>query len=139
MSCVGGLIGADSTSEISDSYADGKIDYSAAVKVYPGQFPHEIGGLFGCSGPSDINNLYYAGSIIISNAEKVGAACGSVLAGSSSRTFWDNQLSIINTSTCGIGKPTATMKSAAFWLFQGFDTSAWNIVNGAYPKLQIEG
>ncbi len=133
VSGVSSLIGQAEASRIRNVYADGNIDYSNAPRLGV----YGVGGLIGMMHNSLLANAYYAGKISIPSGTEIGAAVGSDdgQINYSNDVFWDKQMSDINNSVLGVGKPTATLKKKTFWVAQGFDTNIWSVKNNQYPRL----
>jgi len=139
VSNVGAFFGLATQCTVSNSYADGNIDYSSVTDIIPGMLAHQFGGLFG-AGSGTITNSYYAGKMIALDPDKareVGGAAGA-FAGTSSGVFWDTTLSGMSQSAVGLGLNTCAMQQKSFWLTQGYDQAIWLLADGAYPKLRSE-
>jgi len=142
--CNGGLVGYLFGSGLVDqSYATGSVSSG-----------DQSGGLVGYNRGATIRNSYATGAVIGGTAGFLGINNGGVVtnsyAASSSRgsggfigfgwsdtvtnSYWDTETSGQATSSRGMGKTTAEMKTAS--TFAGWDTAIWNLVNGQYPTLK---
>lgn len=142
---VGGLVGNNGASKITNCYATGSVSATANPQGIP---PQHVGGLVGYVyinwpdvGSAVISNCYSTGSVIniadsggligfqhyFSPGDPTGMDC-----------FWDIETSGQTTSAGGTGKTTAEMKQQATFTNWGFDT-VWDIVEGVtYPFLREE-
>lgn len=135
---VGGLVGFNDGTAVSNSYATGNVDGRA-----------EVGGLIGAMGMMGVSvtNSYSTGSATV-DLTRVGGLIG-YNPGSTpvTNSFWDTQTSGNVTSQGGTGKTTAEMKTlatftGATWDFKGETANGtsdiWNISstkNNGYPCL----
>jgi len=123
---LGGLIGYNTESPISDSYS------TASVTASVNGQGHYMGGLVGSNNASTISNSYSTGSV--SGGFEEGFMGG--LVGSCANTttihncFWDNVTSGQASSYGGTGKTTTEMKSLATFTATATEglTTAWDFV-----------
>jgi len=131
---VGGLVGENAYSTVSNSYSSGNVTGGSRV-----------GGLVGWHW-GDVSNSYAIGSV--TGDTSVGGLVGDSDSGTVSNSFWDTETSGQNTSDGGTGKNTTQMKdiatfSGAGWSIVAVDYSyerntsyTWNIVHTVtYPFL----
>jgi hypothetical protein len=140
-SYVGGLVGhnydhgspADYSGEIVFCYATG----SASGSDY-------VGGLVGYNSSGTITFCYATGSVTATGSY-VGGLVGS--GGRGTASFWDVETSGWSTSSGGIGKTTAEMKTFSTFKDAGWSITdaasnvmtEWRILPGRYPCLTWEG
>lgn len=122
---LGGLLGY-SGGDVTNCFATGA--------VTGGNNSDHLGGLCGRGG--SINNCYAIGAV--TGGSYLGGLCGS--GGDSSNCFWDVETSGMTTSSGGIGKTTAQMKTLSTFTDAGWDFEAdWDFgedsVNMGYPYL----
>ncbi|HUW45112.1 MAG TPA: GLUG motif-containing protein [Dehalococcoidia bacterium] len=129
---VGGLVGQN-TGAVSNSYATGSVTGN-----------NRVGGLVGFNHFGTVNNSYSTSSVTGSNwtGGLVGENRGTV-----SNSFWDTETSGQATSDGGMGKTTAEMRNIGTFSGVGWNiiavapgstntTFTWNIVDGeTYPFL----
>jgi len=129
--CVGGLVGMNVSSTISDCYSTASV--SAA--------DHDAGGLVGGNGDNyyntggTISNSYSTGSVYAHDSG--GGLIGGSPAGSVTNSFWDTETSGYAVSNGGgTGKTTTEMQTQS--TFTGWDfTSIWQINGTHYPVLRF--
>jgi hypothetical protein len=131
--CVGGLVGRNLYSTVSNSYSTGSVTGNEVV-----------GGLVGLNPYGHVSNSYSSGSV--TGNEVVGGLVG-LSWGTVSNSFWDTETSGQSTSAGGTGKTTAQMKNIATFSGAAWNITAvalnetnpayiWNIVNNVtYPFL----
>ena len=143
---VGGLVGLNAFSTVSNSYATGNVsgewrvgglvggnwgtvsDSYSDAHVAGGRV--DLGGLAGLNSVEGvISNCYATGSV--SGRDEVGGLVGDNWNGAVSNSFWDIQTSRQSTSDGGTGKTTARMKSIAT-----FSDAGWNIIAVANPDIR---
>jgi hypothetical protein len=133
---VGGLVGTNRHSYITDCYATGSV--TGAGKV---------GGLVGNNGSSTVRNSYSTG-LVSTGSDSVGGLFGNGRS-TVNNCFWDTETSEQSTSFGGEGKTTSEMKRTgtfitAGWDFEGetsngieniWDLDMSGVVNDGYPYL----
>jgi hypothetical protein len=112
-SWVGGLVGSNYASNVSNSYSTGSVTGI-----------NSTGGLMGYNS-GNVSNSYSTGSV--AGNSSVGGLVGAN-AGTVSNSFWDTQTSGQNFSAGGIGKNTTEMQGIST-----FSGAAWNIIAVASP------
>jgi len=153
---VGGLVGEDNNSSISNSYSVGSVSSTDNLG-------NRIGGLIGLGGAGVISNSYSSSNVsgndriggligdggVISNSYSVGSVSGTGpnvgglvgFGAACTNSFWDNDASGQVTSACGAtGKPAPGMTTQSTFTDASWDfTTIWKIVAGppdSYPCLQ---
>ena len=122
-STIGGLVGANYSSTISDSYSLCNVSGSRAV-----------GGLVGFLQVNGIiTKCYVAGPV--SGSKYEGGIVGHYGSGTVTASYWDTQITTQPTSGGGKGLTTAQMKVQSNYSTWDF-TSTWKIAAGGYPKLK---
>ncbi|MBU0475420.1 MAG: T9SS type A sorting domain-containing protein [Bacteroidetes bacterium] len=157
---VGGLVGFNHSSTISNSFSTGNVsgdDYVGGLVGYNNTSSFisncystasatasngRAGGLVGVNNQmSTINNTYSSGSVNGTSDE--GGLVGSN-ASTISNSFWDTQTSGQSTSAGGTGKTTLQMKDTYMYINAGWDfvgeitngtSNYWDDVNNGYPIL----
>jgi hypothetical protein len=152
---VGGLVGVNELSTISNSYSTGSV-----TGVY------NIGGLLGEHASSTLSNCYskvsvsstdYAGGLVgatynydcsINKCYSTGLVTGGSYTGgligyrmytTINNCFWDSVSSGKATSAGGTGKTTIEMKTSSTFLDAGWEGTIWNKdigINDGYPYLK---
>lgn len=122
---VGGIVGWNqNTSEISNCYSRGDV---SGINF--------VGGLVG-NNHAPINDGYSSGNVS-GTGSLVGGLTGNNIS-AVSNSFWDTETSTKATSSGGIGKTTAEMKTNTTFLSANWDSDVWNIgdgINDGYPYL----
>jgi filamentous hemagglutinin family protein len=124
-SIVGGLVGYNFGSTISNSYATG------TVSGY--EF---VGGLVGYNNDSTIQNSYATGAV--SGSNYVGGLVGSGVTSTVTNSFWDTQTSGQNTSVGGTGLTTAQMSYGQIFKNASWDIVADSSVTSSTPVLKYD-
>ncbi|HJV77398.1 MAG TPA: fibronectin type III domain-containing protein [Paludibacter sp.] len=120
---VGGLVGRAWTtpSIASNCFSSGSVTGATTV-----------GGLIGDGYTSNVDKCYSTG--LVSGTTNVGGLIG-ISIGTTSNCFWDTDTSHQSTSGGGTGKTTVEMKTASTFTSAGWNTTDWQLVDGAYPIL----
>ena len=147
---AGGLIGENSNTSITASYATGSVEGN-----------EDVGGLIGTLLDAGIDNSYATGSVNgdknvggligyadaefikysfstgkITGLQNIGGLVGRVPswnAGTVENSFWDTDASGIAESATGVGKTSIEMKQQN--TFASWDSSIWDFADGKYPGL----
>jgi hypothetical protein len=134
---VGGLIGEQRNGVFNSTYCSIINCYSTS-SVSGGYI---AGGLVGNQqSNTTVTNSYSRGSITGNVSSSVGGLIGGE-AGIVLNSFWDTQTSGKATSSGGVGKTSAEMKTPSTFVSAGWDGSIWNIgdgLNDGYPYLDWE-
>lgn len=121
---VGGLIGFQQGGTVRNSYSNVNVT---------GEGTSRIGGFIGRNSGT-LTNCYCVGQV--SNYTAGYTPGGFTGEGSSSTScYWDTQVSGLTTSTSGLGRTTAQMKTQG--TFSGWDFSSIWSINNDYPKLKV--
>ena len=158
---VGGVLGVDRNSTISDCYSTGSITSNGSevggivgynnssctvsncysTVSISGSGSSYVGGLVGINYTSGKVSKCYATGLLSSSATDLGGFCGRNI-GSITGSFWNTDTvatGIANGTTTGAtGKTTAEMKTDSTYLNAGWSPSIWykdNILNYGYPYL----
>ncbi|MDP6772017.1 MAG: GLUG motif-containing protein, partial [Anaerolineales bacterium] len=133
---VGGLVGINGHSYITDSYATGSVTGGG-----------KVGGLVGTNGRTTISNSYSTG-LVSTESDSVGGLIGNG-ASTVNNCFWDTETSEQSTSLGGEGKTTSEMKRTGTFISAGWDFESetgngieniWDldmsgVINDGYPYL----
>lgn len=136
VSIVGVFGGQIYSSNVSDCYALGDIDFSAVTKPGQPRGPQGVAGFVSSVSGTTVNNVFYAGKFInLNHVVGLGGAVSYADTSTVNNLFWDMTLTNYMTSALGTGQTTTTMKTSSFWLNAGFSPSKWSIRRNVYPKL----
>ncbi len=146
---VGGLVGNQSYSTISNSYSTGQVagdnyvgglvgyqsSYTISNSYSTGQVSGDdyVGGLVGYQSLSTISNSYSIGAV--TGNGNVGGLIGYNSDSSSNNSFWDIEASGQSSSAGGSGKTTEEMQNQDTYVNWDFD-SIWMLnsgINNGYP------
>lgn len=127
---VGGLVGKNLSSTISNCYATGGASATAG---------NYAGGLVGLNTVGVVNDCYslggasatgyYGGLMGLSSSDSTTTLC-----------YWNTETSGLSSSSGGTGKTTAEMKTAS--TYTGWDFTTWALMpqfNDGYPSLAVGG
>ena len=129
---IGGFIGENDDSEITDCYARGSISATGAQAT-----SEAIGGFSGYNASTE-ENCYSTGLITTNGIIDIGGFCGLNSGGTITDCFWDTVTSGQPASDGGTGKTTIQMKTQSTFTDAGWDFGTiWAVspCNNGYPCL----
>ena len=134
-SLVGGLVGYNLYSSITNSYARAVVGSSRESG--------RLGGLVGLNEHSSITNSYATGSVTGGSISSLGGLVGSLsigsIRGSITNSYWDVDVSGIQTSAGGTGQTTEELQSPtmATGIYSSWGGDNWDFgTSKQYPILQ---
>ncbi len=156
VSRIGGLVGNNDNSTLRNSFSTGAVSGTATPTTVVGgivgwnQSSSEISN---CYSRGDVSGIGFVGGLVGNNHGSINdgystgnvSGTGSLVGGLTgnnisavSNSFWDTETSTKATSSGGIGKTTAEMKTNTTFLSANWDSNIWNIgdgINDGYPYL----
>ena len=129
---VGGLIGyavgysSSNKFKITNAYSTADVTATAtSTNLYSG-------GLIGYVQDVNITNTYAIGKVTGSTYAK--GLVGNASSSTATNSYYDKETTERTTSALGTGKTTEEMQTPS--TYENWDTSIWNIVQGAYPSFK---